>query len=175
MKRGQHIRRLAYGLCIITCILLLIISQWPQAQIAIAARAPEGEVRAAWRRAQEIGQYQFTSELVQTTHPGPALVNVGRSSETDVLYMEGEANLPADQLHLALWDDEGSAFNPQHAVNGLVIRRNITAFSDWTVGNDVNPTVVTLSSLGARVAAHWLPALALVALAGWFIKRHGAA
>ncbi|MGC9400243.1 MAG: LamG-like jellyroll fold domain-containing protein [Anaerolineae bacterium] len=73
-------------------------------------------MRAAWQRAQEIGQYHFTSELAQTTHPGPALVNVGRSSETDVLYMEGEANLPADQLHLTLWDHEGSAFNPQDAV-----------------------------------------------------------
>jgi hypothetical protein len=96
-------------------ILVLVMAQWPDL-VDAAPSSPGSEVRAAWRRAQEIGQYQFTSELVQTTHPGPALVNVGRSSESDVLYMEGEANLPADQLQLALWDNQGTAFNPQDAV-----------------------------------------------------------
>ncbi len=109
--------RVVLSLALLAAILLGVGTRWTG--FAGAALSPEGEVREAWRRAQDIGQYHFTSELVQTTHPGPALVNVGRSSETQRLYMEGETDLPADQLQLALWQNEGSAVN-QH--NGIEIR-----------------------------------------------------
>ena len=68
---------------------------WPRLLPSVsAASSAEQEVRAAWQRAQEAGVYGFSTEIVQKTYPAPALVNVGRSSRKDTIYLEGQTNLP---------------------------------------------------------------------------------
>ncbi len=74
----------------------------------IPAPSPVEEVQSAWRRAQEAGTYHFATEIVQTTYPAPALVNVGRSSRRDSLHIEGQANVPDRTLYLTLWKGGGS-------------------------------------------------------------------
>ena len=84
-------------------------------------------VQEAWRSAQEAGSYHFTTEIEQTTYPAPALVNVGRSSRREKLYLRGEtnANLPGTRntsgptLQMTMWDGGGSILNPQ---DGIEIR-----------------------------------------------------
>ena len=44
-----------------------------------------------------------------------------------------------------------------------ITRAGITAFSDWTTGNDADPTAIRLSSLEARSAAP----------AGWLLAGAG--
>ena len=60
----------------------------PAAQTEPVA-SPEQVVQRAWRRAQEAGVYHFTTEIVQTTYPAPAVVNVGRSPRKESLHFEG--------------------------------------------------------------------------------------
>ena len=68
---------------------------WPRLLPSVsAASSAEQEVRAAWQRAQEAGVYGFSTEIVQKTYPALALVNVGRSSRKDTIYLEGQTNLP---------------------------------------------------------------------------------
>jgi len=60
-------------------------------------------VQRAWRLAQESGAYHFSTDIVQTTYPAPAVSNVGRSSRQETLYIEGQANLPERTLSMTLW------------------------------------------------------------------------
>jgi hypothetical protein len=76
-------------------------------------------VRQAWRRAQEAGAYRFSTELVQITHLAPTLANVGRSSRRETLHLEGEANLPEQDLTMALWKGDGSLLDRR---NGVEVR-----------------------------------------------------
>ncbi len=81
-----------------------------------ASSSPEHEVQAAWRRAQQAGAYHYTTDIVQTTYPAPALVNVGRSSRKETLHIEGQTNLPEHTLLMTLWKEGGSLLNPRDGI-----------------------------------------------------------
>lgn len=87
-----------------------------QAPSVPLASSPERAVRAAWQRAQEAGAYRFTTRIVQTTHPAPSIANAGRSSRVETLFLDGDADLPAQTLLMRLWQDGGSITNPANAV-----------------------------------------------------------
>jgi len=76
-------------------------------------------VQRAWRRAQELGNYRFVSDVAVRTLPAPALANVGRSSREERLHLEGAIDLPARSMRLSLWQGEGSVLK---ARDGLEIR-----------------------------------------------------
>ena len=63
--------------------------------------------------------YHFNTEIVQTTQPASRLTNVGRTSRVETLNLEGDTNLPQQELLLTLWKDSGSA---QNARDGVEIR-----------------------------------------------------
>jgi hypothetical protein len=50
-------------------------------------RSPQQVVQRAWQRAQQMGVYQFASEIVQTTYPAPTVANFGRNSHQETLHM----------------------------------------------------------------------------------------
>ncbi len=83
---------------------------------ALAAPSPEDEVQAAWQRAQEAGAYRFTTRIVQTTHPAPSIANAGRGSRVETLFLDGDADLPAQTLLMRMWQNGGSITNPADAV-----------------------------------------------------------
>lgn len=58
------------------------------------------------------------------------------------------------------WDCAASSYTAN-----TITRDGVTVFSDWAAGNDVGPTVVTLTRVAARSSGPWLPAAALVAAA----------
>jgi len=70
----------------------------------------------------------------------------------------------------AVWDCAMSSFT-----TNTITRNGVTAFSDWTVGNNVGPTAVMLASLSAHAALPavlpLLGAAALLLLAGWGRRR----
>jgi hypothetical protein len=76
-------------------------------------------VQSAWQRAQEIGVYHFATEIVQTTHPAPAIANFGRSSRQDTVYLEGDVDTPARTILMSLWQNGGSVLN---ARDGIEVR-----------------------------------------------------
>jgi len=80
------------------------------------ASSPEREVQAAWQRAQQAGAYRFATRLVQTTYPAPALVNVGRSSRQETVYLEGDVDLPERTMLMSLWQGDSSVLDPRGAV-----------------------------------------------------------
>lgn len=100
-------------------VLLLMMALIPQQASHARSSSAEEEVQAAWQRAQRAGAYRFATEILQTTYPAPALVNVGRSSRQDRLRIEGEISLPDRTLLMTLWQDGGSALN---ARDGIEVR-----------------------------------------------------
>lgn len=119
MKRSPH-----YGYWILaTSVALLLLGAALAPHDSQAARplSPEQTVQRAWRLAQESGAYHFATEIVQTTYPAPALVNVGRSSRQDTLHIEGQTNLPARTLQMTLWKDGGSLLNPSDGVEMRIV------------------------------------------------------
>jgi len=112
---GKAMKRCEFFLLLLAALLLLFAALLPRPSQALPLSAQQ-EVQAAWQRAQRAGAYRFATEIVQTTHPAPALANVGRSSRQDTLHMEGQANLPDRTLLMTLWQDGGSVLNARDGV-----------------------------------------------------------
>ena len=88
----------------------------PLASGAAPSLSPQQVVQRAWQRAQEVGVYHFATDIAQTTYPAPRLTNVGRSSRQETLHIEGETDLPARTMQMALWQGGGSVLNPRDGV-----------------------------------------------------------
>ena len=52
------------------------------------------KVQNAWQLAQDSGVYHFNTEIVQTTYPAPALMNVGRTSRAEAVPVNSCAPIP---------------------------------------------------------------------------------
>ncbi|MFN8487403.1 MAG: LamG-like jellyroll fold domain-containing protein [Caldilineaceae bacterium] len=76
-------------------------------------------VTAAWEKARAAGSYQFTSDVTQLTIPTAKITNVGRSSRTEQLHLEGQSDLRQRSMEMQLWSDGGSVL--QHS-SGLGIK-----------------------------------------------------
>jgi hypothetical protein len=101
MKRT---RRTGYWMLLLAAIAVLIALglALPTAHVA-SEPSPDQVVQGAWQRARQVGVYRFVTELERTTYPASSLANVGRSSRTDTLHIEGQINLPERALLMSLW------------------------------------------------------------------------
>jgi len=81
-----------------------------------AAAMQSDPVRAAWTRARATGSYHFDSNVTQVSIPSPTASNVGRSSRTSQLRLEGQTNLLAQSMTLRMWADGGSVLLDQSGV-----------------------------------------------------------
>ncbi len=73
-------------------------------------------MKAAWRNATESETFRFATDLAQTTYPALALTNVGRSSRTETMRMEGSYDRPQKLILMNLWSGGGNVLNPQDAL-----------------------------------------------------------
>jgi len=73
-------------------------------------------VTAAWKQALAAGSYAFASDIIQQTIPVATVGNVGRSSRTEQLRMEGQTNLHEQKMALQLWSESGSIALPESSV-----------------------------------------------------------
>jgi hypothetical protein len=73
-------------------------------------------VQRAWESAQEVGEYHFSSAVDQTTIPAPAIANVGRSSQRDQYYLEGDVDQSAQSLNLMFWSGSGNLVTQKDGV-----------------------------------------------------------
>ncbi len=93
--------------------LVLLLASLVGSKVSQAAPSAGAAVDHAWRRAQEAGVYHFSTEIVQTTYPAPAVTNAGRRSQTERLYLEGRVNTPAHQMALTLRPEGGNVLSRQ--------------------------------------------------------------
>jgi type II secretory pathway pseudopilin PulG len=114
MKRTRHFKYLALAVGI--PLLLMAIAMVSLASAAGPAPTPEQAVQRAWQQAASLGIYDFSSEVVQTTFPAPAVVNVGRSPTKQTFHVEGKVDLPAHSLEMRLWQGSGSVARPESAL-----------------------------------------------------------
>ena len=84
--------------------------------------AADQVLQSAWERAREAGAYHFNTRVVQTTHPAPALANVGRGSREEVIYLDGEADLPQRTLDMRLHQNGGSLLKDDSALEVHIAR-----------------------------------------------------
>ncbi len=85
--------------------------------LAIHKRTVETDPLAeALALAREAGSYRFTSDITQVTMPTSKVTNVGRSSRTEQLHLEGETNLREQSTQLRLWTQQGSVSNSTSGV-----------------------------------------------------------
>lgn len=96
----------------------LIILAWLPVQATAQRRSTsaEGEVMRVWERAKRAGEYGYSADILQTTIPLVTITNVGRQSETQRMYLEGETNLRDDQMSLVYYTNGGSVTNPDSGV-----------------------------------------------------------
>ncbi len=96
--------------------LSLLTSLAATAASAHSNRAAEQAVDAVWQRVRQSGAYQFGAEVTQTQTPRPTVVNAGRESKSNTLYLEGDTDLNAESLKLRVWSGGGSVLAPETAV-----------------------------------------------------------
>ncbi len=119
------------------------------------ANLPGEAIQAAWRRAQQSGVYHYSTELIQTIYPSPALSNVGRSAQEDLLYMEGQTDLPNRAMQLTLWTKGGSAASRKDGIEVRIEGDEAYGRSlggDWQKINDFSATFAPGQDLLAYLA-----------------------
>ncbi len=113
-------------------------------------------VTAAWEKARAAGSYQFTSDVTQVTLPVASLTNIGRTSRTDKLYLEGQNDLLDAKMELTLWSEGGSVLQ---AESGLSIRTEAgktfarRGSSEWEEIEDFTGTLAPQGDFLAYLAA----------------------
>lgn len=114
-----HARRYGIGLlATLACLLAAFLLRPALTHAAVRLTAPD-PVTAAWQKAKAAGSYHFTSNVSQKTIPVASITNVGRTSRTEQLRLEGQNDLRAQKLALTLWSQSGSVL---HAESGISIR-----------------------------------------------------
>src|SRR5262249_31780878 len=101
MDRSQYRRLLTLCLGIVAGPWVFGLAIQPR----FAAAVQPDPVSAAWARARAAGSYYFDSNVTQVTIPSPKVSNVGRSSRTAQLHLEGQTDLRANTLEMRLWSD----------------------------------------------------------------------
>ncbi len=119
-KLGQRRRLLGVLTALLTAVVLMFAVQSSAKPEVANAQAPVVEaqdlVQDAWERAQASGKYRFTADVLQTTNPVVNALNAGRQGRQQSLYLEGETNLPDQQLTMSLWTRAGSVRDESTAV-----------------------------------------------------------
>ncbi len=85
---------------------------WP----GVTRASTPDPVTAAWEKAKAAGSYAFTSNVHQKTLPVASISNVGRTSRSEDLYLEGQSDLRAAKLELTLWSGGGSVLQAESGV-----------------------------------------------------------
>ena len=132
----KHYRLSTYVFLVLIGLLaaFFYLQDSPPSWASPARISAERQVQAAWQKARRVGVYRYNTTIVQTTWPLPRLENVGLSSTQQRIYLEGQADLPAQMLQMKLWSDGGNVRTEQDALaikveDGQVVGR--VGPGDW--------------------------------------------
>jgi hypothetical protein len=130
MYWSSHRWVLPLVLAIVASVLVIGLAIQPR----VAATAQPDPVSAAWAHARAAGSYHFDSTVTQVTIPSPKPSNVGRSSRTEQLHLEGQTNLRANTMEMRLWSAGGSVLLDESGV-GIKVEQGKTyvrhGAGDW--------------------------------------------
>ena len=115
-KRRNYRAKLPIILFVLATLLLLTGLRF-SAVVAQDTTSAKQIISDAWEKAQASGRYDFRTRVEQITYPLPKITNAGTQPDVQNLAMEGEVDLPAEQLSLTLWNDV--SFNPD---TGIAVR-----------------------------------------------------
>jgi hypothetical protein len=104
MSQQPHRRRWLLLVVILLGSLFLGWTMMPPLAIA----SPPDPVTAAWEQARAAGSYHFAADVTQLTVPVAKVTNVGRTSRTEQLRLEGQSDLRAKTMQMQIWADGGS-------------------------------------------------------------------
>jgi len=156
MRRLYRYHFAFVALAILASVLIL-----PAARLAYAVATPSAPdqtsaVTAAWEKARAAGGYHFTSDVTQVTLPVATLTNVGRTSRTEKLFLEGQNDLRGEKLALTLWSEGGSVLQ---AESGLRMRTEAgktfvqRGANDWEEIDDFTGALAPQGDFMAYLAA----------------------
>jgi hypothetical protein len=91
-------------------------------ETAASVDSPKLQVQTAWRNANLADSFNFATDLAQTTYPAPSLTNVGRSSRTESMHIEGNVDRPSETILMSLWSGTGTVLNAGAALELRVVR-----------------------------------------------------
>ncbi len=114
------------------------------------------------------GVYWQIEGLDSSGHPASGLAYT--ITLPSVSFTPDEKDKICHYLGNSTWDCAASAYDP---VKKTITRAGLTSFSDFTVGNDVGPTVVTLRSMRAQGDGGFVIVLllGLLTVALWALQR----
>ena len=87
---------------------------WPT--VSNAAPWSSDPVTAAWQKAKASGSYDFDADMTQVTIPNATVTNVGRSSRTEQIHLEGQNNLTAKSMMMRIYSEGGSLLDQSGAL-----------------------------------------------------------
>ncbi|NJO05067.1 MAG: hypothetical protein HC876_05800 [Chloroflexaceae bacterium] len=108
-------QRVVPALLLASLVLLVLV----MSTLRLRSAAASDPITQAWQRVQAAGSYHFSSEVTQITTPHATVLNIGRSSQEQHLYMEGQTHLHERTAALRLWTGAGSVLD---AASGLAVR-----------------------------------------------------
>jgi hypothetical protein len=110
--RRRRAAPLAIALLLGLAALLLLVPLRGAAQ-------SQNPVAAAVAKARTAGSYTFSGDMLQETVPSSTVTNVGHTSRTDQLYLEGQVSAADQTAEIRVWSQDGSVLQ---SADGLGIR-----------------------------------------------------
>lgn len=109
-RRSKLVNRrwLAFIFVLIASALAIGPGILPRIGAAASPTSNDHAVTAAWEKARAAGSYHFSSDVTQVTVPVANVTNVGRTSRTEQLHLEGQTDLRRKRLEMQLWSEGGS-------------------------------------------------------------------
>ncbi len=111
----HHRFSLSFIISIIILLSVFGLIAVPFSSQAAPDNSSQATIQRAWELARLSESYNFTTRLVQTTHPAPSISNVGRSPRVGTVYLEGETDLAEDILLIRIWQNGGRLSDPSQA------------------------------------------------------------
>ena len=108
-------RRFPWMLLVAVIVLIAGLMLAPVAN-SLSAPSPEHNIQAVWRNASLADSFAFNTDVTQTTYPALSISNVGQSSRTEAMHIEGNLDRPNQTMLMSLWNGGGNVLSTQDAL-----------------------------------------------------------
>ncbi|MEM7034973.1 MAG: hypothetical protein AAF629_35865, partial [Chloroflexota bacterium] len=119
------------SLLILATLGLLTLFLWPSL-VAAVPLTTQNQFDRVWKLAQDIGRYEFSTNVAQTVHPTLHVKNIGRSPSTTHMTADGLVDMPGEIMEFNLRTQDGPREGIQiRMADGKAFGR-ATSQAEWT-------------------------------------------